>query len=310
MVMLEVVLRSMGYRPFKPVAPVSQTKSHEFDKDLGWKLIPGDYEIGPFNDIGDSMSITIKKDTGRVTRIDNNGVGDDQITFIGGSYMMGYGLDDNETAVWKLQQRFPHSDFRNLAVSGYGTFQSLLVLEDELKKGNRPKCVIYGAFQHHQLRNVAQGAWLMQLRRKIPYVTLQNDSTFQRNESVGMYNLRLTEKLALASLAERVVNWSRSFKRVKDAQKLTHLIIREMQRLCREYGIVFYVATLHYLPEDMKYLRPFLDESNIRFIDCHVPLTRDNSIKDDGHPDESVNDIWVERIAKRLISDGITDLSY
>lgn len=305
--LLETGLRLIGYKPFEPVQKVHQPNGNEFDSDLGWVLIPGHYEIGPFNDVGDSMSITIKKDIGRVTRDSSLQVGAEQITLIGGSFMMGHGLDDDETAAWKLQQLFPQLDFRNLAVSGYGTYQSLLVLEDELRKGNRPKCVIYGAFQHHQLRNVAQGDWLMELNREVPYVTLRNDSTFERRGLTVAYNLRFRTRLATAYMAEKALNRMLSFKRVKDAQKLTQLLIKEMHRLCQKYDISFYVATLYYLPDDMKHLRPCLAENNINLIDCHVPLTLENIIKDDGHPGESVNDIWVERIADRLIADGITD---
>ncbi|MFY0594210.1 hypothetical protein [Roseivirga sp.] len=304
--LLELTLRLLGYEPIRPVSRVIPTTNREFDLGLGWKLLPGHYEIGPFNDIGDSMSITIKKDTGRAARMNNLSIGDKKITFIGGSFMMGYALDNDETAVWKLQERFPQFDFRNLAVSAYGGLQSLIVLEKELEKGNKPKCVIYGAFQHHELRNVAQGDWLMKLRRRIPYATLKNDSIFERKGLIKMKHLRYTNKLASAVLAERVLNRILSYNRVKDARKLSHLIIKEMHRLTSEHGIAFYVAPLWYDEQAMEDLTHFLTESNISFIDCNVPLTRDNIIKDDGHPDPSVNDIWVERIAKRLITDGIT----
>ena len=252
------------------------------------------------------MSITIKKDTGRATRVNNLNVGEAQISFVGGSFIMGHALDDSETAVWKLQEYFPQYDFRNLAVSAYGGLQSLLVLEKELEKGNRPKCVIYGASQHHELRNVAQGDWLMERRRKIPYVKLKNDSTFERRGLIEMRHLPYTNRLASAALVEKALNRILSYNRVKDARKLSHLIIKEMHRLATEYQIAFYVAPLWYDEQGMQDLTHFLTESKISYIDCNVPLTRDNIIKDDGHPGPSVNDIWAERIAKRLIIDGIT----
>ena len=220
---------------------------------------------------------------------------------------MGHALDDDETMAWKIQQRFPRMDIRNLGVSGYGTLQALIMLENELKKGNKPKCVIYGAFQHHELRNVAQGDWLMELgEKKVPYLILINDSTFERKGLIGMHSLQLTDRLASAYLAERTLNRFLSYKRVKDSKKLFSLIIQEMQRTCSEYQVSFYVVPLSYPQDEMNDLVTFLKDKGIKYIDCNVSLSPDNIIKDDGHPGESVNDIWVERIAKRLIQDGIT----
>lgn len=303
--LLEVTLRLLGYQPFTPVSSLAPTNSHEFDPDLGWELLPGHYEIGPFNDIGDSMSITIKKDTGRATRINNLGVGEAQVSFIGGSFIMGHALDDDQTAVWKLQERFPQFDFRNLAVSAYGGLQSLIVFERELAKGNRPDCVIYGAFQHHELRNVAQADWLIEMRSEVPYAILKNDSTFERKGLTSMKSLPLTGRLSSAVLAEKVLNRMLTYNRAKEARKLSHLIIREMDRLASEHRIAFYVAPLWYDDQGMKDLTTFLISNEINFIDCYVPLTLDNIVKDDGHPGPGVNDIWAERIAERLVTDGI-----
>lgn len=302
---LEVGLRLLGYKPFRPVSNINYTNHREFDSSLSWKLLPGHYEVGPFNDVGDSMSITIKKDTGRVTRMNNIGVGEKQVTFIGGSFFMGHALDDDETMAWKIQQRFPPIDFRNLAVSGYGGLQSLMVLERELKKGNKPECVIYGAFQHHELRNVGQGAWLMELRRKVPYATLKSDNRFERKGLIGMRNLRLTKRLALMFQAEKGFNNLLSYQRVKNARKLSHLIIQEMQRLCLEYQVAFYVAPLQYDSKAMKDLTSFMNTNEISYIDCNVPLTLDNIIKDDGHPGESVHKEWAKRIENRLVDNGL-----
>lgn len=304
---LEVILRSLGYEPLKSNPPGGAENARRLDPELGWVLIPGHYEVGPFNDIRDSMSITIKQDTGRVTRNTNEGVGADQITFLGGSFFMGHALDNNETAIWKLQQDFPHLDLRNLAVSAYGTYQSLLVLENELQMGNKPKCVVYGAIQHHELRNVAEGGWLVSRRIKIPYVTLESDSSFVRMGSTEMKQLYFSRILAMAYLAEKTLNKIRSFPRVRNARQVSFLIMKEMQRLCTVNKIPFYVAPLHYDPQGMQDLTLFLDENEIDYIDCNVPLTVENTIKNDGHPGASVHDTWAKRMAKRLVADGIIE---
>ena len=96
-----------------------------------------------------------------------------------------------------------------------------------------------------------------------------------------------------------------TYHRVKDARKLSHLIIKEMDRFSSKYQIAFYVAPLWYDDRGMKDLTTFLTSNGIKFIDCYVPLTLENIIKDDGHPGPGVNDIWAERIAERIVADGI-----
>ncbi len=303
--LLEIALRMLGYNPLQRTLPGGAENGRKFDPDLGWVLVPGHYEVGPFNSIGDSMSITIKQDTGRVTRNSNARIGAGQITFLGGSFIMGHALDNDETAVWKLQDRFPHINFRNLAVSAFGTYQSLLVLEKELERGNQPTCVIYGAIQHHELRNVADGAWLMDMNRKIPFVTLANDSTFSREGLTEMKHLFFTRKSATTYLAEKTINKMLSYPRVRHAREVSFLIIKEMQRLCAANQIAFYVAPLHYDQRSFQELIQFLEANEINYINCNVQLTPENIIKDDGHPGPEVNDIWVDRIANRLAQDHI-----
>lgn len=305
--LLEGGVRLLGYKPPEPVRMRSQPRVSEYDSILGWRLIPGTYELGPFNDIGDMMSITIKRDAGRVTRDHNFETGKDQITFIGGSFIMGHALDNDETMAWKMQEKFPHVDFRNLAVSAYGTYQSLMVLEDEFQKGNRPKCVIYGAFEHHALRNVADGDWLVERKRKIPYVTLKGNDTILRMGLIEMQKLWLSSESAVAFLAEKALNRMLSSQRVQDAQRLSHLLIKEMHDLCLKRQIDFYVAPLQYSPKEMSELLNFLNEHQIQYIDCNILLTKENIIKDDGHPNAEVNKLWADRIAARLQEDGIIE---
>ncbi len=56
--------------------------------------------------------------------------GRDQVVVVGDSLTYGYGLSDEETWPWLLQERLPCSRVLNYGAPGYGTYQCLLMLEE------------------------------------------------------------------------------------------------------------------------------------------------------------------------------------
>jgi hypothetical protein len=228
---------------------------------------------------------------------------------------MGQGIDDNQTCVWKLQERFKNLDMRNLGVGAYGTYQSLMVLESEIEKtGKKPKYVIYGMINHHRFRDVAQSEWLEMhyynsgnIHPKIPYIELKGKDEVLRKQPINLAEFRFSDKSVAILMVQRAYNKISAIGRERDAEKLSRLVIKEMQRICKKNDIEFYVSVLAYWEDQMEDLKGFFDENSIKHIDCNVRLTAANTIKNDGHPDESVNAIWAERIAERLSIDGLTD---
>ncbi len=53
-----------------------------------------------------------------------------KIVIVGGSFVQGWAVSDQDTFAWKLQDRFADYDVLNLGTAGYGTYQSLLLIED------------------------------------------------------------------------------------------------------------------------------------------------------------------------------------
>jgi len=309
---IELSLRVLGYTIHTPQALPSEPVYHQTDAQLGWKFIEGKYQV-PVNHYGDIMALTIKPNIGRATKTAKEQDNKDKIILIGGSYTFGRGVNDQQTFAWKLQEKFQNVDIRNLAVGAYGTYQSLMVLENQLKKQNKPKTVIYGYIEHHPLRNVAESKWLEGMHHaakgkkiKTPYVTLGKGMEINRRAPTEMVHLPFSNTLVSAYITQRLFNKALSYNREKDAGKLAQLLILEMQRLCKKHGINFYVALLYRTPQDpfIKSL-DFFDHNQIKYIDSHVDLTEKNIIRQDRHPDESVQNIWAERIAERLEQDNV-----
>lgn len=75
-----------------------------------------------------------------------------RVLLLGCSYIFGSGLDDKQTLAWKLNKEYPHIQFENYGVPGWGTYQCLM-LEKELLKLKRYDLVIYCAIEDHRNRN-------------------------------------------------------------------------------------------------------------------------------------------------------------
>ncbi|RBP52961.1 hypothetical protein [Arenicella xantha] len=314
---LELSLRFLGFQPHMSRKSLEGPIYHQEDLELGWKFAPGQYDV-PVNRWGHSMHASILPEGGRATTSEDRPEGLEKLVFIGGSFTFGSGLNDDQVFTWKLQSRFKNLDIRNLGVGAYGTYQSLIVLEQELKKEDKPKAVIYGYIGAHRFRNVAHPRWLQlvhynsrKVHPKTPYVTLNDLGEYQRQVPIGMTKIPFSEKLVTLSKAETLVNKLLAYRRVQNMSKLTQILVLEMQRLCLENDVKFYLSVFIKSKTDDPITDSFIDENQISYIDSQVPLTHKNTIRGDGHPIEAVHDIWAQRIGDRLIRDNVaTDQSF
>lgn len=313
---LEGSLRLMGYSSYKPPVPwtVDFLKP---DSLKGWVHIPGEYEL-PINKWGDTMNFVIDSKRERVTKTRPIPEAAEEILLIGGSFTMGMGLDDDQTFAWKLQQEFPSVDIRNLGVGAYGTYQSLLVLREELMKSKKPKAVIYGFISHHRFRNVAQSDWLhsMGLVRKkpesdveLPFVFLEDNETLTPGKPFNLIQVPFSENLATSFMLQRAINKLSEREKMQKSGLVLELLLLEMQKLCEEHEVQFYVNVLYSENSLMSKMRSFFAQNNIEYIDCNIPLNGDNTFKDDGHPKEVIQDEWTKRISQRLVRDSIVPAS-
>ncbi len=81
-----------------------------------------------------------------------------RVLVVGCSFTYGSGVNDNETYVWKLGERFPKVNFDNFATIGYGTYQCLLRMREILPLEHYD-LVIYAAYPHHTFRNLYYAIW-------------------------------------------------------------------------------------------------------------------------------------------------------
>ena len=104
----EVLLRFFGIGPWKNVLindSVTGRQIYTPDSTLGWRAKEGSYLLHPANPKGKQFHLTIGKDGQRKTGENNEGA-DGEILVIGGSFSLGFGVNDEDTFSSKLQKKY------------------------------------------------------------------------------------------------------------------------------------------------------------------------------------------------------------
>ncbi|GAB5521346.1 MAG: hypothetical protein RhofKO_35970 [Rhodothermales bacterium] len=305
----EVGVRLLGYGPWRyQTLDADEPVLHDPHPTRGWVNRPGRYVISPYHPEDDSIHIAVLSDGRRRTghTVVEGTSGD--VLVVGGSYTQGWAISDDETYAWQLQEAHPEYRIHNTGVGGYGTYQSLLAMEEVLPELSTPRLVLYGFMYHHPTRNVAPGPWLRTLtmysRRghvAVPYVTLDlSDSMLTRFPPTQYKLWPLAEQSAFVNLANRAYHRVQTYRRSQQQQVVTEKLMVEMQATAAEYGADFRVVLL-LAPDDVKATyTSFLEQAGIPYIDCAEPLTDELRVRGEGHPNGLLNRRWAA-----CISDGL-----
>jgi hypothetical protein len=303
----EVLLRVNGLGPrAHTVRDAAEPTMHEPHPLLGWRSRPGDYVVPAWVEGGDDIRCTFLP--GGLRRTGPGGAPDSgAIVLVGGSYTEGWAISDPETMGWKLQERFPERPVLNWGTAGYGTYQCLLVLEEELPRLVSPRVVVYGLIDHDEVRNVAPARWLASLQRfsrrghaATPYATLDSDGRIVRHPPEAYLSLPLHEHLATVAFVERVVMDARTRGRDAQGAAVTRELLRQMRDVCTEEGATLVVALLRASAADQRRFRELARSEGIAFVDCVVPLTDELRVPGEGHPNGRAHALWVDRLAPFL----------
>ncbi len=303
----EALLRLRGHRPWTPL-DVPAFGVRDTHPVLGWTNRPGRHLLPPFGGHGEPVPLSFLEDRSRATGAPA-GVGP-EVWLLGCSWTEGWGVADEASFAARLQQRFPALRFRNFASAGYGTYQSLLALEDLLGRRPAPALVLYGFIQLHEGRNVAAPSWLRVLSALgrtearwpgLPYVSLRADGALVRHPPERYPAWPLREQLASVSFLQHVYAESRARRRLAAARSITTLLMIAMRESAQAKGAGFRVVMLHFGNDTGRtaYER-FLERNRMRPIDCALPFPEELRVPNDGHPNAEMH----ARIA-RCIGDAL-----
>ena len=151
----------------------------------------------PARELGDPFTLTIDRDGRRVTHPDEGSasVRKPEIWVFGCSFTFSWGVDDAETYLAVLQRAMPDFEIVNFGVGGYGTLQSLMQLEREIRAGRRAALTVLAYADFHDKRNVLTPARLKTVGYQWqgwgevgqPYVVLGPQGELIRRNSQGGY---------------------------------------------------------------------------------------------------------------------------
>ena len=318
----EILLRIFGIGPWKNVFindSVNGKQIYTSDSTLGWRAKEGNFLFYPANAKNKQFHISIKKDGQRKTGKNNESI-DGEILVIGGSFSLGWGVNDEDTFSSKLQKKYNNFKVYNFGQAGYGSVQSLLLLEEKIPKMKSPKLAIYGFIEHHEYRNTARGQWLRTLAKysrlgtvKTPYALIEKNNKLIIHPPIGYINLPLRESSALITLFEKAYmknistkGFPRDSQRKKQQKLVTEEIILQMKEISNKFGADFVLVILDWSNNlTIDQYEIFFRENKIKFVNCKIPLVDEMVLLDDYHPSEKAHtyykDCLVDYIKKQKL---------
>ncbi|MCU0782905.1 MAG: hypothetical protein MUF81_02430 [Verrucomicrobia bacterium] len=305
----ELMLRVVGFEPWHyKTIDANEPTLHEFDPVLGWRNKAGHYTLPAYGGFGLDNQLTFLEDGSRATSTNlNRNPGRNNVIVSGCSFTQGWAVSDHETYSWKLQEMFPAANFYNCGTAGYGTYQSLLMLERVLPRIPSPKVVVFGFIVEQEVRNVAPAAWLRYLtlysRRAhvyLPYVTIGPDGKLIRHAPQRYALFPFRDHSALVTLAEWSYMRLRTAGRWSQSHPATEKVLLEMRQLVERYGGELLVVLLDGTDEQREAYRTFLEKNGVACLDCSHPMTADLRVPGEGHPNGRLHSLWAECIGDRL----------
>ena len=302
----EILLRVAGREAWTHIADnPDHPVIFQADSTLGWRHKPGDYVFPPFWPRGPEVHMRFLEDGSRNTGTPPD-AGPDTLVAVGGSFTEGFAISDHQTFSARIQQRFPEVTVKNFGTGAYGTYQSLLMLEEILGGGPAPIIALYGFFEGHELRNVATAEWLRFLSRHarrhgsaiaIPYATFDSNGTLLRHPPEPYPRWPLRARSATLTFLQDLYAQQRIGPREGQAATVTRRLIVEMNRLCETQGVSFAVVLLNMTPNNRRDYASFLTGQEVPYLDCALPLSPADQVQRDGHPNAAMNTRWANCIA-------------
>lgn len=308
--LVEVGARAAGLRPYRPAIGVGRTDQyHGIHPVLGYALRPGRFDI-KFGD-GHIWHSTHLADATRITHPPGDRRGAlPQVWIFGCSFTYGWGLDDNETFPWRLQELLPDREVRNFGVGGYGTLQSLLQLREALGRSAAPAVAVLAYGDFHDERNTRLRSW-----RKAnsayqrfgttaqPFVRLGADGQLvQRFDDATYRDLFLIRHSAILNRLDAA--WSLLEDRFVRSHEVSRLLIAELDREARAHGAVFVLGGI-IASEPTREMLDWAGRRGIPATDLSVDLSAPgNAMAFDGHPSARANREFARKLHAFLTRSG------
>lgn len=283
---------------------------HRSDPALGWANLPDQNTRNGFTIPRKHLRLEYTVNTdGDGRRVTSNEAHAGRVVSIYGcSNTFGWGLDDEATYPWLLQERLPDCTVLNYGVSGYSLYQILLRMEATIAR-DRPEVVVLGFSPGLEARSVNDSAYLRMISEfgGAPPSCLSvkgrnGKQRLRRFQPEAYRRLPGDGRSSLVQLAGIALNRVRFLAREGAGKKVatTRHLLLSMDNLCRSSDTVFLVQ---YVSTDARY-QEFLSGTGVNWAAGPVDLdscTEDGAYRYrqfpfDGHPNAAANVHYAEAL--------------
>jgi hypothetical protein len=226
-----------------------------------------------------------------------------EIWLFGDSFTYGWGVNDEESYPWLLQEEFRDYEIVNFGVSGYGPLHSLIHFKEAIQNNERPYLVILAYASFHDMRNTFSRSRRKRLRHL-------DESDWRMAEPYVMIDQKGRLHYAMSELPYRefpfmrqsaFINWLEiKYNMIQDIfyqnHRVSELLIKEFSQLCQKNDIKFIVAGI--MADSLTYgMLEYCKKERIAAIDISIPYNNETTILQDGHP----NAIGHKMLGEKLI---------
>jgi len=324
----ELVLRLIGFKPIEIIPSDHKSNPNGVfspDDSLGLKLQPGKYRVSLRDEIFYNVThdSSGNRTTGKLINSDTVPV----IQIYGCSYAYGWGVDDEKTLSYRLNEKLKENVISK-AVPSHGTVQPLIILRRLKRKKNLPSKTIYCYNDFHTSRNIIDRYW-----RQVMFLGLLSSKlddydteTINNWAYVGAEmengNIHLTTKKvkdfyrmfplrdhsALVNILESIYINVEVQRLTSKAFDVTTQMLVEMNDICHSNGGEFILAIMS-CGDSTKQIVEFCKNNGIETVDiCPEGQFSDHSqyvvASWDSHPNEFGHEYFADAIYTYLTGDG------
>ena len=299
----ELILRVFGYIPWVdiPSNQKPENKVMEQDSELGW--IPRAGIFRPVLRDGSQITITINSD--RTRKTSNKEIeASKKLIVLGDSVIFGYGVNDEDSMWWLVQERLPNIKVMNYSVAGYGILQNLLRFKREFNNVDLTgSIVVIGHGEYLIPRDIADPTWIESISEftekhnlNMPYADLDNNNQLKIVTNEQYYlELPLRDNLASMRIFEILLSSLKAKNRLARASDISQLVVTELVREIKKTG-----ATPILFLRRTETAEPLINKAaiinGIKIIRCLDTRQEDPAyqLPGDSHPGSLVNRSWAE----------------
>ena len=306
----EVALRLKGYEPLHgPEVAVRVEpggKLYQPHPTLGYTHIPGKFTVFFWDT---SYTATHLPNTLRVTHpieTYSDSQNKEEVWIFGCSFTHGWGLQDDETYPWLLQQRFPEYEIVNFGVGGYGSIHSLIQFREALKL-KTPRVAVLAYANFHDERNTfsrQRQKWVITGRSlgpiAQPYARFDGSGNLQYKFAAVPYSeFPLMRYSALINFLE--TKYDQLEINLLHSHDVSKALVLEMATLAKEHQVKFIVAGIFASPGTRDMLN-FAQAHGIANVDISVDLKVPANRLVDEHPSAIANRQFADKLETFLRS--------